>query len=400
VPSAKDLQTVSMSASDEPAVGGAQHGDAVTAAAAAVAATAAVESRPSTIYFDGKSNRKRSVTLRFADGLDILEQDSVVATWPYDAVRRADGPPEVLRLSCVAALPLARLEVHDAAARELVTTHCKSLDLGRGLETQAWRIVALSLAAVTSIALIVYYGIPIVAERLAPLVPAVIEDRIGEAVDQQVRAMFGSKLCSNAEGQAAFTSLVDKLRRAGGIEDRLDARVLSSSLPNAFALPGRKVYLLNGLLEKARSVDEVAGVLAHELGHVYYHHNMRKIIQNGGTSFLIGLLFGDITGSSAVIFAGQSLLDASYSRDAERDADGFAIDLMHKLGRSPKPLGEFLVRLTGREANTTISIFSSHPLTEARLARISGAARPSTGPEILSAAEWRALKAICQTPNR
>src|SRR5207248_8127416 len=138
---------------------------------------------------------------------------------------------------------------------------------------------------------------------------------------------------------AAFAKLVDKLKVAGGLEMPLVAHVLSSKTPNAYALPGGRVYMLNGLLMKAKTPDEVAGVLAHELGHVQHRDGLRRIIQTGGTSFLFGLLFGDVMGGGAVIFAARSVLNASYSRDAERAADAFAVETMHKLGRSPKPMG-------------------------------------------------------------
>src|SRR5262249_52382204 len=148
------------------------------------------------VYFDGTSNRKRNVVLRFSGGLELVEQDAVVETWPYDAVRRAEGPPNILRLSCVATRPLARLEISDAATKEQILAHCKSLDVGRSTNDQAWRIVGWSLAAITSIVLLAYYGIPFIADRLAPLVPASVEARIGEAVDVQARALFGGKVCS------------------------------------------------------------------------------------------------------------------------------------------------------------------------------------------------------------
>ena len=56
--------------------------------------------------------------------------------------------------------------------------------------------------------------------------------------------------------------------------------------------------------------------------------------------FLIGLLFGDITGSSALIFASRSIVTASYTREAEQNADTFSINVMHRLGRPTKPWGE------------------------------------------------------------
>ena len=129
-------------------------------------------------------------------------------------------------------------------------------------------------------------------------------------------------------------------------------------------------------------------------GHVQHRDSLRKIIQTGGTSFLIGLLFGDITGGAAMVFVGRTLFDASYSREAERSADAFAIEVMRKLGRSPKPLGDLLVRVTGSEANKSISLLASHPLSEDRLALMSKEP-PGGGAEILSPAEWRALKGIC-----
>lgn len=349
------------------------------------------------VYLDGRSNRKRGVTLRFGEKLAIVEQGVTLETWPYDAVRRADGPPGLLRLSSTAALPLARIETADPAAIRLIATHCTALDVGRGSRGQTLRIVFWSLAATASILLLAAFGIPFAADRLAPMVPAAVEKRIGEAVDRQAQALFGGEVCSAAEGQAAFAKMVEALRRAGELDDELDAQVLASKIPNAFALPGGKIYLLDGLLQKAQSPDEVAGVIAHELGHVRHRDNMRKIIQTGGTSFLIGLLFGDVTGGSAMIFVGRSLFDASYSRDAERDADAFAAEVMHKLGRSPKPMGEFLLRVTGTQANKSISVLASHPLTEDRLAAMSKEDVAPSGPEILSADEWKALKGICKT---
>ena len=158
-----------------------------------------------------------------------------------------------------------------------------------------------------------------------------------------------SRRCSAARsattpaGQAAFSKLVDGVREAAGLDTSVQAAVLATPVPNAFALPGGKVYLFSGLLAKAENPDEIAGVLAHELGHLKHRDSTRNLIYNGGTSFLIGLLFGDITGSGALIFASRSLVTASYSREAEQNADTFSIDVMHRLGRSTKADGRIAV---------------------------------------------------------
>jgi Zn-dependent protease with chaperone function len=155
------------------------------------------------------------------------------------------------------------------------------------------------------------------------------------------------------------------------------------------------VYVFDGLLAKAQNPDEIAGILAHEFGHLKHRDSTRNLIYNGGTSFLIGLLFGDIAGSGALIFASRSLVTASYSREAEQNADTFSIDVMHRLGRSPRPMGELMFRVTGKQADNSLSILANHPLTEDRLARMSAEDRPPSGPPLLTATEWASLKAIC-----
>ena len=143
-----------------------------------------------------------------------------------------------------------------------------------------------------------------------------------------------------------------RLRDAAGLDPSVQSAVLATPIPNAFALPGGKLYLFSGLLAKAENPDEIAGILAHEIGHLKHRDSTRNLIYNGGTSFLIGLLFGDITGSGALIFASRSLVTASYSREAEAErrcildrcdaparpfakADGPIAVSRHRKGRRP-----------------------------------------------------------------
>jgi predicted Zn-dependent protease len=215
-----------------------------------------------------------------------------------------------------------------------------------------------------------------------------------------VKTIFSGKQCENPDGVAAFNKLVEMLRKAGDLDATADAAVIFNEIANAIALPGGKIYVFEGLLAKAENADELAGVLAHELGHVKNRDGLRNLIYNGGTSFLIGLLFGDVTGSGAIIFASQELFQASHSREAERTADAMTIDIMRRLGRSPKPMGEFLLRVTGKEKGKGLALISSHPLSEDRLARMSQQDAPPSAPPLLNAQEWTALKAICKTPAK
>jgi Zn-dependent protease with chaperone function len=357
---------------------------------------APAQSGKPTIFFDGVSSRRRQVTLTLGDALEIAEEGGTPVSWVYADIRRADSPAGILRLASTSAPSLARLEIRDAALAADVTIRCMRLDEHQTSRRGVAKIVGWSMAAAVSIVCVVLFGVPLAADRLAPLVPKPIERRIGDASEVQVKTIFGSSGCEDPAGKAAFKKLVNRLRDAAGLDDdAMTAGVLPSAIPNAFALPGGKVFVLNALIDKAKSPDELAGILAHELGHLKHHDNMRGLIYNGGTSFLIGLLFGDVTGSSAVIFASRSVVEASYSREAETAADTFAIDIMHALGRSPKPAAELMFRITGKEGGGLASILASHPLTEDRLARMTKEDRPASGPPLLTDTEWQALKGIC-----
>jgi Zn-dependent protease with chaperone function len=207
--------------------------------------------------------------------------------------------------------------------------------------------------------------------------------------------VFGQKVCNSPAGQAAFDKLITTVRNAAGLDTSVQSAVVASEIPNALALPGGKIFVFDSLIAKANGPDEIAGVIAHELGHLKHRDNMRGLIYNGGTSFLIGLLFGDITGSSAVIFASRTLVTSSYSREAETAADTFSIQMMQKLGRPPKAMGELMLRVTGKEGGRGLTIISTHPLTEDRLARMSKEDQTPKGAPLLTDAEWQALKGIC-----
>jgi Zn-dependent protease with chaperone function len=360
-------------------------------------ASAAPQPAASVVYFDGRSSRRRLVTLAFGDQLELHAPPETAITWSYADIRRADGAPGTLRLTCLTAPTLARLEVRDPALAAELAARCTQLDENSPGRRGIARIIGWSLAAAVSIVAMVLFGVPLAADRLTPLVPQAFERRLGDVAEGQIKTLFGGKLCNDGPGQAAFDRLVDEVREAAGLDMPIQTAVLATPIPNAFALPGGKVYLFSGLLAKAENADEIAGVLAHEFGHLRHRDSTRNLIYNGGTSFLIGLLFGDITGSGALIFASRSLVTASYSREAEQNADTVSIDVMHRLGRSSKAMGELLFRVTGKEVDKTLSILSNHPLTEDRLKRMSDEDRPVSGPALLTPAEWAALKAICKS---
>ncbi|MCJ2025986.1 M48 family metalloprotease [Methylobacterium sp. J-067] len=125
----------------------------------------------------------------------------------------------------------------------------------------------------------------------------------------------------------------------------------------------------------------------------------RSLIQASGTSFLLSLVLGDLTGSTIIIGLGNALLSAGYSREAERAADTFAVNLMTRAGGNAAALAEILERIAEDEKgglSEALAILRSHPLTRERAAAIRAQASPGAlGRAILSGDEWTALQGIC-----
>lgn len=348
------------------------------------------------VYFDGQVARRRDVILEAGRGLVIRAGDEVLATWAFDDLRRVPSPPDRLLLHAVGAPELARLEIWDAATWGAVLPRCRNLDGPGALrEASTLRIVGWSVAATVSLILVILYLVPLVSERLVGFVPLGVERRVGVAVDAQLRQIVRGPVCANPEGQAALETLVGKLRGSESLQAGESVEVWKTPLINAVALPGGRIRIFDGLLQSARSVDEVAGVLAHEIGHVEHRDGMRQLIRSSGTGYLLGLFFGDVFGAGVLLGAGQHLLDASYSREAETDADDHALRTLGTLGRPAKPMGEFLLRITGRQKDNPMSVLASHPASEDRLARLERADTAS-GPELLDETQWQALKNICK----
>ena len=105
---------------------------------------------------------------------------------------------------------------------------------------------------------------------------------------------------------------------------------------NAFAAPGGQVVILRGLLEKTASPEQLAGVLAHELQHVYQRHTTRAILEQTATTFLLSAISGDLSGGLAWGLEGARTLGSlHYSRTHEREADIEGLRMMQAARLDP-----------------------------------------------------------------
>ncbi len=347
-------------------------------------------------YFDGYAEKRRAVELVFGPALEIVEDGVMLAAWPYAEVRRLPPPGGVMRLKALGAPKGAWLEIDDPDLQAEVGRHCPLLAGEKEPPNPEGRKrLAYGLAAIVFFGAFLWGGVPRMAGLIAPVIPVSWEKTLGESADAEVRKTFSGKACAAPKGAETVKKLSQRLQDASHLRLPATIEVVTSKTPNAFALPGGKVYLLSGLLDKAQSQDEIVGVLAHELGHLEHRDHLRRIIATGGTALLVGLVFGDVSGGSAMVIVGNSLFNAAHSRENESEADAFAAQTMAALGRPAKPMGELLVRITGDDDGGPLSILQDHPLSEDRLAKLEKASKGETAPPLLSDDEWKALKSIC-----
>ncbi|MGK6319378.1 M48 family metallopeptidase [Sphingomonas sp. DT-204] len=242
----------------------------------------------------------------------------------------------------------------------------------------------LIFAGIAALALLGLSFAPSVAARL---MPPVVERRLGDLMVGD----FGGRTCNAPAGAAALQALTERLGPAVG---DADIRVVNVPIVNAVTLPGGHVLIFQGLLRDARSPDEVAGVIAHELGHVAHRDVLASLIRQLGLSVVLGGLDGNVGGYT------NALLSAGYSRGAEADADSFAIDALREAQVSPLGTAAFFDRLGRGEAKLGTSLrvlgyLSSHPLSSDRQRLFRASARSQGYRPALDPQQWAALRTIC-----
>jgi Zn-dependent protease with chaperone function len=360
------------------------------------------------IYYDGVTSAERAVTVELAPAaLRIRAADgSVIADWGYGDIEAKSAPDDVLRLGLARSTVLARLEIRDPQLVAAIDVKSVPVDRsGKSERRGRAKVVAWSIAATVSLLAVAIFGVPVIATELAAVVPTGLERRLGLAVDAQVRSMLDTKgagasfECGGGEpardARAAFDKLVAQLEQPAALPFPLRVQVVRRSDSNAITLPGGIIYVFQGLIDDAKTPDELAGVLAHEVGHVAHRDGTRSVLQGAGLSFLFGMLLGDFVGGGAVIIAARVLLQSSYTRDVETAADGYSVELMGGIGGDPRALGTILMRIAG-STHPGMKILLDHPETEKRIEAINALAKTGPTHPLLSPEEWSNIKHICR----
>lgn len=363
-------------------------------------------------YHDGLVADVQVVGLDHETGTLVIRRptdNAELARWPTGDLYTVHGRRHELRLGVEGHPAGARVVVqgqHDVArvlATLPVLVEKRRRETGRQV-----RIAVTATVALASVIAAYLYGVPLLASRIVGLVPPAWEHSLGETVGQQMEASLsdsgGLQACdSNPDSVAnrAIARFGTAALEGSGSPFDLDITVVKSDIPNAFALPGGRVFFFSSLLNQAETQDEFAGVLAHEIGHVAHRHGMEQLISTAGTGALIGFILGDMTGISVAAGLGATIIDARFSRDAERQADAYAAKVAERMDFDPAGLADLINRVsTDDDYARALALLSTHPLTDDRKASLERLSqqRPTDLEPPFSAAEWAAIRTMCGAP--
>jgi Zn-dependent protease with chaperone function len=361
-------------------------------------------------WFDGLVSRPRPVLLlleKAEDGprllLDPLDANAQRIAFSHGQV----GWPE--RWSARRVAQRIVIDLRDRGSIEIdgadaIAWHDASQAAGIGsslaerMQTR-WRVfIGVAVFALAGLLAFYYWGTPWIATQLTRQVPLAWEAAFAQQAmhDRDQGLLHPSKLppARQAELRGRFDALARQIdtgmARYPGYAPAMSLSFRSGLGANAFALPGGTVVMTDALVETAAEQglgdDALAGVLAHEMGHVVHRHTTRLVVEQAVLNVGLGLAIGDV---SHVLSIGASVLSGlAYRRGHEAEADCFAAALMRKSHTSAAPMADLLLSLAashvpgnkpgaqGREdsANQRGSVIgdllSSHPDTAERARRL------------------------------
>jgi len=303
-------------------------------------------------FYDGGTTRRQPVQLLLHKGILAVSGDGVRRSVRLSKVRvseRLEHAPRIMRLP-----DGGHIESSDAQLEKLLRRNGY-----REPRIVYWqRNWPLSLCALVSLlAMLVagyQWGLPWAADTLAQHLPPTMEKRIGDEQLQLIDSRWMEPSRLNIEDQTRIRKQFAALRQPRGEQTpyRLEFRH-SKMGPNAFALPNGVIVMTDELVRLADSDQAILGVLGHELGHVQRRHSLRRLLQALGVGVVVNLLIGDV--SSALTTVPTFLLDQKYSRDFEREADQYAIDMMHANAVPLSPMAALFEKMGEAHADDAAS---------------------------------------------
>jgi len=323
-------------------------------------------------YYDGRTARRHEVRLSVASGWLELQGDAEDRREPLASLNIPAPLGNTPRLILFPDGARCEIADHVGFTALLGSAGYSPLLMSR-LEAQ-WRHAFAALVVTLGVLVAAYlWGLPLIAEKIAAQVPqrvlGVMDSQFFNAFDG--RFLHPSKLGSERQQALTRKFMSMELPLGSTRPSRILFRSSPEIGPNAFALPGGTVVVLDELAKLSDNDDEILAVLAHEMGHVSERHALRQMLQASVVGLAMTWYVGDV--SSLLAAAPTALLQTRYSRDFERQADAFGARMLMLNHISPALLADMLSKLEGAHGagkpskHAGMDYLSTHPATDERI---------------------------------
>ncbi len=334
--------------------------------------------------FDGRSSQKHLVDVELTPQAIILKApgDKPIR-WAYPQLRwAADTSPFHIEHCAEGDEGLETLVVDDPDFyRSVLEIAPKSFSSRENESKFNWKLYSVGILVLIFSAYVFIKTVPsFLADQMVEKIPIEWEVTVG----QSILKMLPVAQKPDPEVLKVLQDTVDFLKQSlPGNPYDLKVYILPVEQVNALALPGGPIVIFEGLLYKAESPEELAGVLAHEIQHILLRHSTRGILRNMAESMLVTIFLGDMNSvmEGIVQLAGQ-LETLGLSREMEAEADQKGMELILAANIDPHGMIRIFEKLMQEESkelpqgktvskeNDFSSYFSTHPSGQNRLARL------------------------------
>ena len=235
----------------------------------------------------------------------------------------------------------------------------------------------------------IQFGIPALSKTIAFSLPASVSQSVGSGTLKLLDEWaFSESELPTQRRRALREKMLKVLPEDSAYNFQLAFRKGNAFGANAFALPDGTIVFTDEIIKLSENDDELVTIMAHEVGHVVHRHSLRRLVQDSGLAIVLVVVTGDVSTSSSLLLALPTLLvEASFSQAFETEADGHALEYVHRNNLDGSHFINIMNRLEANHneaedeasqgeqgGNRILDYFSSHPPTKQRVARFSSVA--------------------------
>jgi len=349
---------------------------------------------------DGKSAGLRTVEVGLEDDAIHMRDASTHAhlgAWLLESVDIESGAgATILRLKVD---PAVQLTIESGELAQRIAARRSVFGQLFSHTSIATKLFLLLLVTIGGL-LAIWFSAHRFSQQIAHHVPFEWEQKLAEPLVKS----YVDRRCIEPGIDEMLKKLSDRLLAGVPLPDGMPREfrviVVNETAPNAFAFPGGMIAFTRGFIAEAKSAEEVAGVLAHEMQHVIQRHVMASVVRGAMLTVVWSVLIGDYAG---MILIDPSLLytlvTAKFSRDQEAEADRGALAMLDAARISRAGKRDFFARLMAkdiRDLGRWTEMLSTHPADAKRIAMIESG-MPTEGLEpALEPVDWLSLRVSCQ----